>query len=91
METLNKNKAINKKHLLNKIREYNFALVETALFLDTHPNCKKALMYYSKIKEGHENAIKEYEKMFGPLNMYSSNNNNRWNWIDGPWPWEGEC
>ena len=85
------NNMMKKKHLMNKIREYDFAIVETALFLDAHPECKKALVYYSKVKDGYKNAVEEFEKSFGPLNIYSANNEKKWNWIDGPWPWEGEC
>lgn len=79
-----------KKHLINKILEFDFALVETSLFLDTHPECQKALMYYSKIQEDYKKALNEYEKHFGPLNIYSAYNDKKWNWIDGPWPWEKE-
>ena len=34
-----------KRKLLNQLQMYNFAVIETGLFLDTHPFNKKALAY----------------------------------------------
>ena len=77
--------------LMQKIREYDFAIVETALFLDTHPNCHKALNYYHKIVAEKKKLVSEYESRFGPLTIYGNENQHKWDWINGPWPWEGEC
>ena len=91
MKTTSRNNMTVKKHLMKKIREYSFAIVETSLFLDTHPECRKALSYYEKFKDAYRRAVDEYENSFGPLNIYSVNNTQKWNWINGPWPWEGDC
>lgn len=80
-----------KAQLLRKIREYDFAIVETALFLDTHPNCKKALHYYHKVNAEKTKLVAEYESRFGPLTVCGNENKTKWDWITGPWPWEGEC
>ena len=32
--------------LMNRIRNTGFVIQETALYLDTHPQCRKALRYY---------------------------------------------
>jgi spore coat protein JB len=74
--------------LLNKIKKYDFTLKELNLYLDTHPNCRKALAMfekYSRIKEAAEN---EYVSRFGPIVPEQSNDSNHWSWIDDPWPWE---
>ena len=42
--------------LLNKVRMYNFAIIEANLFLDTHPENKDALMYLKKVNELYEKA-----------------------------------
>ena len=76
--------------MLKKLREYDFAIVETVLFLDTHPNNRKALAYYAKLKAERAALASEYEKNVGPITMYGNENVNKWDWIDGPWPWEGE-
>ncbi len=81
---------LNEKRLLSKIREYDFALLETVEFLDTHPQNLKALRYYSKLRSDLDILISEYEERFGPMTMYGNMNENGWDWIDGPWPWEGK-
>ena len=85
------NGAMQKKRLMNKIREYDFAIVETGLFLDTHPHNLKALKYYSKLREEREKLVAEYERNEGPITIYGNMNHNMWDWIQGPWPWEGDC
>ena len=34
--------------------------------------------------------VKEYERGYGPLTPKITNSPNKWNWCDGPWPWERE-
>ena len=41
---------INRDNRLQRLRELEFALLETNLYLDTHPNSRKALDYYKKVK-----------------------------------------
>ena len=36
-------------------------------------------------------AINDYVNMYGPLNKYQVTDNNYFNWVNDPWPWEGEC
>lgn len=85
------NTAMMKHRMMNKIREYDFAIVETVLFLNTHPNNMKALKYYTKLRSEREALVAEYEKNVGPLTMYGNMNGNKWDWVSGPWPWEGDC
>ena len=35
-----------------------------------------------------EESMKSYEEVNGPLQVADADFNN-WNWINGPWPWEG--
>ena len=79
-----------KKNLMRKLREYDFAIFETVEFLDTHPHNLKALKYYSKLQQEREKILAEYEAAFGPVTMYGNKNENNWDWVSGPWPWEGE-
>lgn len=82
--------AMNKHKLLANIREVDFAILETVEFLDAHPNNLKALRYYGKLKTEREALVKEYEEHVGPLTMFGNENNNKWDWVQGPWPWEGD-
>ena len=77
--------------LLQKINELSFAMDDTRLFLDTHTDCMEALDFYKQLAEQRCHCVKEYNKQFGPLNWYDDFNSDCWNWVDYPWPWEGEC
>ncbi len=90
MQISGRNSATNKAKLLGQIRQVDFALIETVEFLDMHPNNRKALRYYGKLKAEREALVKEYQEHFGPITMHGNESTNEWNWIDGPWPWEGE-
>ena len=76
-----------KEELENEIRCCHFAITDISLFLNTHPNSRKALRYYrsqcNKLKDLEE----KYQKMFGPLCITFPCN--RWRWLEGNWPWEG--
>ena len=80
-----------KAHLMRKIREYDFAIFETVEFLDTHPKNLKALKYYSKLQNEREKLVAEYEANIGTITMYGNKSDSSWDWVKGPWPWEGEC
>ena len=53
------------KLLLSRIATCDFVLTETALFLDTHPDCTEALSYYKKHLEMRKKAAEEYAEKFG--------------------------
>ena len=77
-----------RQKLLKKVQMYSFAVTDAALFLDTHPDCAEALAFYNKYKKLCEEAKEQYEKAYGPLDIMSEQNDSRWAWVDGPFPWE---
>ena len=48
---------------MNDIRMYSFAVLEAALYLDTHPRSRCALEYYEKYNALLEDAKAEYSNM----------------------------
>ena len=80
---------MDKKSLMKIITQASFALDDTRLFLDTHPNCKEAIEYYNKAQAVREEAWNEYTGKFGPLSFYEVSDENYWEWTQGPMPWEG--
>lgn len=80
-----------KSQLLNQIRAEDFALYDTALYLNNHPSSKEALCYYKARKENVAALKKQYENTFGPLTIDTNADNNCWRWVEGPWPWEKEA
>ena len=70
----------------NTVSEYAipFAAWEVRLFLDTHPNDRRALSVYRQLcaqsLPGNYACVAEDD--------YSAD---CWHWIDDPWPWEVEA
>lgn len=74
---------------MKKVQSYMFAVEDFVLYLDTHPDDKKAIEMHSALAKKAEELIREYEDEFGPITSSSPRGcDNRWNWIDSPWPWE---
>ena len=64
------------------------------MYLDTHPDDMQALKSYHKYEREAKELIAKYENMFGPLVSSDVFGDNRWDWINNPWPWEiqgGKC
>jgi len=74
--------------LLKKYNAYAFAAYDWNLYLDTHPNDKDAIAMFKKMVERAKELRSEYQAKYGPLTAEASNDSERWNWIDNPWPWD---
>lgn len=85
-----KERAYSRHTLMKKIQVYAFNLLETALYLDTHPDDQQAMAYYGKVKKAYDEHVAAYEAEYGPLSM-GGNVGKGWQWVDGPWPWETEA
>ncbi|WP_027399073.1 spore coat protein CotJB [Anaerovorax odorimutans] len=77
--------------MLKKIQMLSLVLLDTNLFLDTHPMDTAALNFYDKYRALLEKTRDEYTSMYGPLTPASVNTSDGWTWIDKPWPWEMEA
>ena len=74
--------------LLSRRKKYDFTLKELNLYLDTHPNCRRALSMFRKYRELRRDAVQEYNKRFGPLTPEQVTDTQSWTWVEDPWPWE---
>jgi spore coat protein JB len=81
---------LDRSALLKRIQEMDFALYETVLYLDGHPNSQKALEHYRAHRDALKALKEEYSRRFGPLTIYDNHDNDSWQWVDKPWPWEKE-
>lgn len=73
--------------MLKRIKCLQFAIVELAEYLDTHPDDEKALCLHNKYCRELKDLEDKYQKVYGPLTInYPCN---KWRWLEGPWPWEG--
>ncbi|QUI22587.1 spore coat protein CotJB [Vallitalea pronyensis] len=77
--------------LMRDIQKLGFAVLDLNLYLDTHPDDKKALSDYNAIQCQYEKKREMYEMNVGPLvNFGMSPSKYPWQWLEGPWPWEHE-
>lgn len=75
-----------KMNCLRAVQAADFAVLETKLYLDTHP-CDKAALEAMRRYEAQAAAVREeYETRYGSLKG-SAEKCDRWAWIDDPWPW----
>lgn len=80
-----------RSELMQIIQKYDFALYDLMLYLDTHPNCREALGLYREYREKRAEIVREYVRRFGPIKALHADTENRWNWGNGPYPWEREA
>ena len=81
---------MNREEHLRQVQSYNFAAYDMLLYLDTHPNDKKAFEIFKSLVAKAKAAKSEFEKMHGPLTPWSAADFNTFTWLDSPWPWEKE-
>jgi len=81
---------MNKAQLKRKIYEYDFAIHELVLYLDSHPTCPKGINLLKEYKEMRTKLVMQFEEMYGPyiLTAQDAPLNGCFEWLKGPWPWE---
>ena len=87
MSMMKKNNS--RERLLRNVQEASFAVDEARLYLDTHPNDKKAQMYFDKYNDSRKKAMQEYEQLYGALltdNIEATKTG--WTWVENPFPWD---
>lgn len=73
--------------LLREIMEVGFVLVETSLYLDTHPNDDRALRIHNTNSQKLKELESLYQARYGLL-RYTGMSTYPWSYINSPWPWE---
>lgn len=83
---------MSRKDLKRKIFEYDFALYELSLFLDTHPTNKKAMELLEEYRAKRLEFVRMYEEKYGPFIMTHKDvpTGNCWKWLSSPWPWDND-
>ncbi|MBO5222711.1 MAG: spore coat protein CotJB [Clostridia bacterium] len=76
--------------LLKKLSAQQFAAWETGLFLDTHPTCSAALKAHKEYVAAAKEAKKEYNEKYGMLTHNCPHEEDKWQWVCDPWPWDLE-
>lgn len=82
---------MNEKAMLKKkIHEYDFALHELNLFLDSHPTNEKAFGLLREYRKMREALVNQYVEKFGNYvnTVDDAKAEGCFQWLKGPWPWE---
>lgn len=72
--------------LMNQINAVSFALDDTVLFLDTHPESAEATELRGSLIEQRKKLLKDFDEKFYALTKDCTGC-----WGEGPMPWEGAC
>lgn len=78
----------NRCEILKKVMEADFVAYELQLFLDTHPNDKKAMEKYTEAVKRAKECREEYEENFAPITAAAAAGKLPWQWISSPWTWQ---
>jgi spore coat protein JB len=82
---------MDRKKLLREITALDFKIIELNLFLNTHPDNRKAIEEFNQTVTD-ARALKEiYNKHYGMLTSQDSRSRYPWEWLNEPWPWEFEA
>lgn len=73
---------------LTELQALGFAVQELALYLDTHSGDQEALELYRTYQQQYRTMAQEYAQKCGPLNHMMPTEQEGYQWLDDPWPWE---
>ena len=77
-----------KDKILLCIYEYDSALNDLNLYLDIHPDNMEMYKLFKKISKERKYYVDLYEERYDPLELTTTDYAN-YEWINGPWPFEG--
>ena len=80
------NNDLRRREMINQIKELEFSIIELGLYLDTHPEDKRALCMHREYVKQVKDLKDKYQKVYGPLTIFYPCN--KWRWLEEPWPWE---
>ncbi len=75
-----------REEMIMKIRELDFAVEDIALYLNTHPDDRRALCLHNTYAKQLRDVKDKYQRVYGPLTIDFLCN--KWRWLETPWPWE---
>lgn len=79
-----------RERMLLRVQRYGFMTDDLRLYLNTHPDSQEALCTLKRYLELKREAKEEYEQRYGALTLEAMEERCRYDWIEGPWPWEKE-
>ena len=74
--------------MLSEIRELQFSVLETNLYLNTHPEDMNVLNLHNSLARDLCDLMLEYQRKYGLLKANFPGADYPWQWIEEPWPWQ---
>lgn len=74
-----------RQQLLHAVDTASFAAIDTALFLDTHPDDQDALKAFRQYEDARRSAMNAYSEQYGPLTMDTAFPCSHWYWCEFPY------
>ena len=79
----------NREKMLREVMAAVFTAFDLHLYLNTHPCDARALALFNSSTQRANMLTENFERMYGPLTP-AFPSKYPWQWIESPWPWEGE-
>ena len=73
---------------LTELQALCFVVHELGLYLDTHQDDQEAFAMFQKYSALAESCYAAYVEANGPIRQTDAAADDRYTWLDGPWPWE---
>ena len=73
---------------MRRLQVLDFALQELVLYLDMYPDCHRAMAKFHALREERAKVVQALQSSGAPITALGNDSHDRWDWIDGPWPWE---
>lgn len=82
---------MNRKEMLYEVQKCGFAAYDMLLYLDTHPNDRRAFRMFKEVVEKYNRLKAKFEREHGPLDAFSGADFSTFKWLEEPWPWQKEA
>ncbi|MCL2574868.1 MAG: spore coat protein CotJB [Defluviitaleaceae bacterium] len=76
---------------LKQLSVLDFMLLDLGLYLNNNPTDERAIALHKQASDDAAKLRKLYEQNHGPLCNRTNNDQNEWQWINSPWPWETDA
>ena len=83
-------RTMNCRTFQKRLQALDFAIVETTLYLDVYPDCKKGLEYHKRLLKERDMLMQAMRGTCGPNTAWEEQTDG-WEWVTGPWPWEPDA
>lgn len=77
-----------RERLLRDVQAKSFLAHDILLYLDTHPEDRRAFEVYQRALEDRREAMAAYEQQVRALQTDSQRCRSDFDWVDGDYPWQ---